>query len=163
MHLTYKLLIFLTLLLLVSGCSQKEESILKLPEDIPDFVKETDFDSIDWDHKAVRLSDHMIGNENKSGVIGIDMPSLQTQKWMWHLWGLENPVNKKFTVIGYHREMGTVHQVLTSGWTIGLSGENNGADAHTPSNVQIPEAGEWAFLQYIEGELFDTLVYKITE
>lgn len=104
MHLTYKLLIFLTLVLLVAGCSQKEESILKLPEDIPDFVKETDFDSIDWDHKAVRLSDHMIGNENKSGVIGIDMPSLQTQKWMWHLWGLENPVNKKFTVIGYHRK-----------------------------------------------------------
>ena len=105
----------------------------------------------------------MIGNENKSGVIGADMPSLEiNQKWMWHLWGIENPGNR-LTVVGFHRETGTVHQILTTGWTIGLGGENNGADAHTPSNVNIPKAGEWAILLYTDGELFDVLVYEINE
>lgn len=128
--------------------------------DIPTFVKATDLDRIDWSRKAVNLGGNIIGNENKSGVIGADMPSINNgQKWMWHLWGTENP--KQLTVVGYHREKGTFHQILTTGWSIGLGGPINGADAHMPSSVNIPMAGEWAILLYVDGELFDVLVYDI--
>lgn len=87
---------------------------------------------------------NIIGNENKSGVIGADMPIINiNQKWMWHLWGVEEPLETDLTVVGFHRDTRTVHQIITTGWTIGLGGENNGADAHAPSSVNIPKSGEW--------------------
>lgn len=157
--------IFLSMIFLVVGCSKNEkvESELVFPEDIPVFVKESDFEKIDWDKKAVTFADNIKGNENKSGVIGSDMPSLSVQKWMWHLWGIENPMATKLTIVGLHKVTGTVHQILTTGWTINLSGENNGADEHAPSNVKIPKAGEWAILLYTDEKLFDELVYEINE
>jgi hypothetical protein len=158
--------IFLSMLVLVVGCSSNEtvESKLTLPEDIPKFVEESDFEKVDWDRKAVTFNDNIIGNENKSGVIGADMPSINiNQKWMWHLWGVENPKETELTVVGFHRETGTVHQIITTGWTIGLGGENNGADAHAPSSVNIPKIGEWVILLYTDGKLFDKLVYEINE
>lgn len=160
------LLLFLSMLFYVGGCSKEDtiKSKLTLPEDIPDFVEVNDFEKIDWDKRAVKLNDHIIGNENKSGVIGADMPSVNiNQKWMWHLWGIENPRETKMTVVGFHRETKNVYRLLTDGWSIGLSVENNGADAHQPSSVNIPKAGEWAILLYTNGELFDILVYDIKE
>jgi hypothetical protein len=158
-------IIFLSMLYLVTGCSVNEtvDSKLLLPEGIPNFVAESDFKKIDWDKKAVNLADNMIGNENKSGVIGADMPSLQGQKWMWHLWGIEVPTTTTLTVVGFHKETATVHQILSSGWTTSLAGENNGADAHKPSSVTIPKAGEWAIMLYTNEELFDVLIYEIHE
>ena len=158
-------LIFFSMLFMILGCSKNEtvESKLTLPEDIPNFVEESDFEKVDWDKKSTTFNGNIIGNENKSGVIGADMPSLNGQKWMWHLWGVENPKETELTVVGFHRETGTVHQILTTGWTIGLGGENNGADAHAPSSVNIPKAGEWAVLLYTDGELFDKLVCEINE
>ncbi len=82
---------------------------------------------------------------------------------MWHLWGVEDPSTTNLTVVGLQKETGTVHQILTSGWTTKLAGENNGADAHTPSHVIIPKAGEWAILLYTDEELFDVLIYEINE
>lgn len=165
MKLKSMVFIFLSMLFLVVGCSKNEtvESKVILPKDIPEFVDESDFEKIDWDKKALTLDDNIIGNKNKSGVIGVDMPSLNGQKWMWHLWGIENPEETKLTVVGLHRETGTVHQILTTGWTINLAGENNGADAHAPSNVKIPKAGEWAILLYTDEKLFDELIYEINE
>ncbi len=165
MKLKFMVFIFLSMILLVVGCSKNEtvESELILPENLPYFVDESDFEKIDWDKKAITFDDNIIGNENKSGVIGADMPSLGGQKWMWHLWGIENPEATKLTVVGLHKETGTVHQILTTGWTITLSGENNGADAHAPSSVKIPMVGEWAILLYTDEKLFDELVYEIHE
>ncbi|MFJ7995276.1 hypothetical protein ACIQY5_24570 [Peribacillus frigoritolerans] len=40
-------------------------------------------------------------------------------------------------------------------------GKINGADASLPSNVDLPKAGKWALLVYIDGKLFDTLVMDI--
>lgn len=158
--------IFLSMLVLVVGCSSNEtvESKSTLPEDIPNFVKKSDFEKVDWDRKAVTFNDNIIGNENKSGVIGANMPSINiNQKWMWHLWGVEKPKETELTVVGFHRETGTVHQIITTGWTIDLEGGNNGADAHAPSSVNIPKSGEWAILLYTDGKLFDKLVYDINE
>lgn len=134
-----------------------------LPDNLPEFVQQNDFLQIDWDEKAVKFGDRgIIGNENKSGVIA-DMLSVNGQKWMWHLWGVENPENKKLTVVGYHKETGTVHQILRDAWNKRLAGPNNGADAHTPSSVKIPKAGEWSILLYTDDKLFDTLIFNIKE
>ncbi len=154
--------IMLGVCLFIVGCT-KEQTVL-LSEDIPNYVKESDFNSIDWEQKAVKFGDSgIIGNENKSGVIGADMPSLNGQKWMWHLWGNGNPVGKELTVVGFHKETETVYPILTTDWSLTLGGENNGADAHAPSSVQIPESGQWAILLYVDGKLFDTLIYEINE
>ncbi|XUX07613.1 hypothetical protein QM454_06050 [Sporosarcina sp. UB5] len=158
--------IFGVMLILLIGCStnEKVDGEFILPEDLPDFVAVSDLENINWNKKAVTFNRNIIGNENKSGVIGADMPSINTkQKWMWHLWGIEDPMATNLTVVGVHREASTVHPILTSGWTTGLAGENNGADAHTPSNVHIPKAGEWAILLYTNEELFDVLIYEINE
>jgi Domain of unknown function (DUF4871) len=129
---------------------------------IPNFVDTSVFQNIDWNRKAVYINNNILGNENKSGVIGADMPSINSpQKWMWHLWGIENPKETKLTVVGFHKETETVHQVLTTGWSISLGGAINGADAHTPSSVNLPLAGKWAMLLYVDGKLFDVLVYNI--
>ena len=93
----------------------------------------------------------------------MESPSLNGQKWMWHLWGIENTENAELTVVGFHKDTETVHQILVDGWTTMLGGQNNGADAHTPSSVKIPESGEWAMLLYANGKLFDTLIYQINE
>ncbi|MFZ3580013.1 hypothetical protein [Virgibacillus sp. DJP39] len=135
-----------------------------LPATIPVFVQTSDFEKIEWNRQAVDLGNNIIGNENKSGVIGADMPSINiNQKWMWHLWGIKNPNATDLTAVGFHKKTGTVHQIVTRGWTIGLGGENNGADAHAVSSVNIPTAGEWAVLLYVNEELFDILVYNIDE
>ena len=130
---------------------------------IPDFVEESDFEIIDWENKAVLFDDNIMGNENKSGVIGADMPSLTPQKWMWHLWGVNDPTNTKLTVVGFHKESQTIHQITTNGWNIPLAGPNNGADAHAPSTVKVPKPGEWAMFLYVDEKLFDILVYDINE
>jgi len=163
------LLMLVSMLFVVVACSSEEtiETNILLPESIPSFVQESDFTKIDWERKAVEFGDRrIIGNENKSGVIGADMPTLNGQKWMWHLWGVENV---ELTVVGFHKETQTVHQVLYNGpggdsyWTRQVGGENNGADAHMPSNIALPEKGEWAFLLYTNDGLFDILVYDINE
>jgi hypothetical protein len=135
---------------------------VSLPEDLPDHVQEHDFEKINWSRKATTFGRNIIGNENQSGIIGADMPSLTAQKWMWHLWDTNA---SELTVVGFHKESKTVHPVLNNGysWTIGLGGENNGADVHAPSAVTIPERGEWAFLLYADGELFDLIVLEINK
>lgn len=140
------------------------ENMGPVTEDLPSFVEESHFGKVDWNKKAVKFNGNIIGNENKSGVIGADMPSLNNnQKWMWHLWGIESIGQTKLTVVGLHRETNSIHQILSTGWTINLGGENNGADAHVPSSVNIPQPGEWAILLYTDGELFDILVFDINE
>ncbi|MED3561736.1 hypothetical protein [Bacillus xiapuensis] len=159
--------VLFSILIVLVACSSKEtvnEKIKKivLPKDIPTFVKESDFANIDWDKKAVKFGERssIFGNENKSGVIGVDMPSLNGQKWMWHLWGVDDA---DLTVVGFHKELQTVHKILVNGWTIHVGGPNNGADSHAPSAVKIPKSGEWAILLYTNGKFFDTLVYDIKE
>jgi hypothetical protein len=66
--------------------------------------------------------------------------------------------------VGFHRKTQKVYPILIGdSWTLKLMGPNNGADAHSPSSVKIPEKGEWAVLLYIDGKLFDTLIYEIKD
>lgn len=156
-------IVLFSVLLSLVGCKTIEKAVA-LPDDLPDFVQESDFKSINWDKKAVEFGDRgIIGNSNKSGVIGVDMPSLNTQKWMWHVWGIEEGRDNQLTIVGYHKDSNTLHPLLVNGWDIGLSGSVNGADAHAPSNVKIPKPGDWAILLYTNGSYFDTLIYDITD
>ncbi|TQR34269.1 hypothetical protein C7Y47_09840 [Lysinibacillus sphaericus] len=156
-------ILMVTVLLMLVGCTRHEKAVT-LPKDLPDFVQESDFKLIDWDKKAVEFGERgIIGNEDKSGVIGANMPSLNTQKWMWHIWGIAEDRDTKLTIVGYHKDSKTVHPILVDGWTIGLGGPVNGADAHRPSSVKIPKPGEWAILLYVNESYFDTLIYDIHE
>ena len=86
--------ILFSMLFVMAACTSNEtvKTDIVLPEGVPEFVQKGDFEQIDWEKKAVEFGDRdIIGNKNKSGVIGVDMPSLNNQKWMWHLWGIENP------------------------------------------------------------------------
>jgi hypothetical protein len=105
------------------------------PDGNPNFVRNEDLNSIDWERKAVEF-DGFFGNEGKSGIIG-DRSQVQNQKWMWHLWGVENPEGKTLTVVGVHREKRAIHKAMANGWSVLLGGPNNGADAHVPSSVTL--------------------------
>jgi hypothetical protein len=144
----------------ISRGSDQGEHMVNMPEDIPGFVQESDIGLVDWNRVAEPFGRNLVGNENKSGVIGMDMPSLEGQKWMWHLWETDA---EELTIVGFHRESKTIHPLLINGWTTELAGENNGADVHIASSVKIPERGEWAILLYADGELFDVLVYEFWE
>ena len=154
------LFILLLTLITAAGCTNQEVNI---PDTAPDFIQKSDFHNIDWQKKAVEFGEYgVIGNENKSGVIGADMPSLDRQKWMWHLWDV--PPNEELTIVGFHKETQKVSPLLLEdSWSLILSGPNNGADSHSPSSVRIPQKGEWAILLYIDNKLFDTLIYEINE
>ncbi len=155
-----KLFLLLICLVIVAGCTNQE---VKIPDTAPDFIQKSDFQNIDWQKKAVEFGEYgVVGNENKSGVIGADMPSLDRQKWMWHLWDV--PPNAEVTIVGFHKETQKVYPLLfEDSWSLKLSGPNNGADSHSPSSVKIPEKGEWAILLYIDDKLFDILIYDINE
>ncbi|GLC89522.1 hypothetical protein [Lysinibacillus piscis] len=151
-----------TLLLFVVGCQEKA---VTMPEDIPDFVQQSDITAIDWDRKAVHFGNlnNIVGNKDKIGVIGADTPSLNTQKWMWHLWGDAIHEDTKLTVVGYHKASNEIYPLLVDGWHTTLGGPNNGANAHAPTSVKVPKAGDWAVLVYADNHYFDTLVYTIND
>ncbi|MBM7694762.1 hypothetical protein JOC77_004239 [Peribacillus deserti] len=165
------------LLLGLAACSNEaetapakdEKSKVQSPIDTPEFVKNKDIDKIEWDKPAVTFmtntNSEMLGIPNKLGVLGPGLKKGEIQKLMWHFWGKERG---EMTVVGYHRKSSAVHPVLwdvdtkSSYWKAGrISGQNNGADAHMPSNVLLHESGTWAFLVYLDDQLFDTLVLEV--
>ncbi|MFJ5624862.1 DUF4871 domain-containing protein [Peribacillus loiseleuriae] len=162
-------LIFLSVLFLVVGCSSNEtvDSKLTLPEDIPNFVQESDFEKVDWDRTVTEFDtstrSDMVGNKNKLGIIGPELKPNEVEKWLWHFWGIDKG---EFTVVGYNQDTSKITPVLSDGaWSrngVG-GGKIEGADASMPSNVVLPEAGTWALLVYIDGKLFDTLIMDVKD
>lgn len=151
---------------LVLGACSLEENKVTIPEDAPEFVKKSDIESINWENKAVKFNDGMIGNKHKVGIIGANQPNTNEQKWMWHLWG-EDIQNATLTVLGYQPESNEIHPILFDHgseqmiWSQKLGPPHNGADVHMPSMVSVPKAGDWALLLYVDGEYFDTVVHEI--
>jgi hypothetical protein len=169
--------LFILCFFVLSGCESSKvqnSNEFSLPKDIPSFVKEKDLKKINWD-RTVTVFDtgtrnDMIGNKHKLGFIGPDLKSNEeldikpneAQKWLWHFWGIEKG---ELTVVGYNQDTSKITPVLSDGWSrngIG-GGKIEGADASMPSSVVLPEAGKWALLVYIEGKLFDILVFKINK
>ncbi|WP_226669783.1 DUF4871 domain-containing protein [Metabacillus litoralis] len=166
----YLLFIFL---IIFAGCEankvDKDNNSIKLPNNIPSYVKKEDIREIDWSQKAVEFDSdtgsEMFGVKDKVGIIGPMLKPNQVEKWMWHFWGVNEG---EMTVVGINRSTTKIYPILINGqskddrfWSKELAGEINGADYHTPSNVMISEAGEWAFMVYINGELFETFVMEV--
>ena len=161
--------IFFSVFFLLVGCSTNEtvDSKLALLEDLPDFVQKGDFEKVDWNRKVTEFDtgtrDDMVGNKNKIGIIGPELKPNKVEKWLWHFWGIDQG---ELTVVGYNKDTSKITPVLSDGvWSkdgVG-GGKIEGADASLPSNVVLPEAGKWALLVYIDGKLFDILVYEIKE
>ncbi|WP_430787102.1 hypothetical protein VBD025_15565 [Virgibacillus flavescens] len=173
MKLTILFTAFLVCLIVLVGCEtskvQKDQHsiTITLPEDIPSFITEKDFEKIDWNRKATELETGtgsvMFGNKNKLGIIGPELTPNNVEKWLWHFWGIEKG---ELTVVGYNQDNSKISTVFSGGyWSRnGIGGsEINGADASLPSNVMLPDAGKWALLVYIDGKLFDILVIDVQD
>ncbi len=84
-------------LFVVSGCTStkvqepQNPNKISLPEDIPDFVTEKDFEKINWDRTATEFdigtSSYMVGNKNKLGIIGPELKPNEVEKWLWWFLG----------------------------------------------------------------------------
>ncbi|MGM9927295.1 MAG: DUF4871 domain-containing protein [Bacillus sp. (in: firmicutes)] len=168
--------LFLCLFLLAGCVSEKDTEknvgkdgtqavAQKESEDMPSFVKEADFDQIDWNKVVTKIGtdgvSDIVGNSNKVGYIGSELQAKKVDKWLWHFFGKSQG---SLTVVAYHQETSTKVPILTRGYTTEVAaGAMNGADATMPSNVSLPKSGKWALLVYIDEELFDTLVINVKE
>ncbi|MGE7603566.1 hypothetical protein ACQKL5_13925 [Peribacillus sp. NPDC097675] len=159
-------------LLVISGCTltnvqeSEETEKVSVPDNTPSLM-EHDLDGIDWTRQAVEFNtatgDKLFGNENRLAFIGPALKANKVNKWLWHFWGIEK---SEATFVGYKRNTSKICPVLSDGeWSRSLTGSTgvNGAEMSMPSNVMLPEAGEWAILVYSDGELFDTLVVDVKE
>lgn len=158
-------------LFVISGCTSSEVQETKKTDEVslldetPSFVTDKDLDQIDWERKAVEFrtstNAKITGNENRLGIIGPELKANKVEKWLWHFWGMEKG---EVTFVGYHRDTSKIKPVLSEGeWSRELTGSSavNGAEVSLPTNVMLPEKGEWAILVYSDGELFDTLVMEV--
>lgn len=178
--------LFLSLLLFVGCVSDKDtekgvdknetQDVSKnetydIPSYAKRFVSEADFKQIDWNRMVTKIGSNgqsdILGNPNKVGFIsglGPEIEAKKLDKWLWHFYGIEQG---KLTVIGYHQETKKKEPILNNSWTIAEitgsknTGDSNGADATTVSNVLFSKSGKWALLVYIDEELYDTLVFDV--
>ncbi|ANC77506.1 hypothetical protein ABE65_012135 [Fictibacillus phosphorivorans] len=166
---------FILAIAFLMGCTSEEVSKKEvnketaLPLEISNTVNESDIQSIDWNNTATSFNtgtrSDMVGNKLKIGIIAPELKAKKIDKWMWHFWGIKEG---KLMIVGYNKKSSTVSPVLydvdskKNYWTKdGLGSEVNGADSHIPSNVLLNESGKWAFLVYIDNELFDILVMDL--
>ncbi len=111
------------------------------------------------------------------GRIGILAPggfiANKPNKYMWHFWGTKEELARTpFKVEAIDLNTGKKHQVLLEGmgtpnkkfvWEYTrLGGPNNGADAHLPSGLELPNPGTWKLNAYLGGELFGSVVVNVS-
>lgn len=166
---------FIFVLVFITGCnvlneeSKKSEvsvdgPTISMPEGIPSFVADRDFKEIDWNRTATEFDTgtgkDMFGYKDKIGIIGQEFKADQVEKWMWHIW-LKDTDKAEMTVVGYHQDSSKIIPVFSDGaWSKEIIGgvKVNDADLSTPSNVILPDNGKWAFLVYLDGKWFDTMI-----
>ncbi|WP_243549379.1 DUF4871 domain-containing protein [Priestia megaterium] len=172
------LMFFLVLIVVLSSCSSKKDtsaSEVVAPTNLedakaPSFVKQDDFNNINWDDKNSTFKSEnisMFGHKNKLGIIGSSLETDRTLKWFWNFWGVKNG---KLTVVAYHKETTTISSMLMNSntnkaqWSqTEIGGPTNGADATLPTTVKLSKPGKWALLVYLDDQLFDTIVIKVKE
>ncbi|GAA0136032.1 hypothetical protein YSY43_28730 [Paenibacillus sp. YSY-4.3] len=107
----------------------------------------------------------MIGEEGHIGFLYDDSDVMRfkpdkVQKYMWHLWGNEQELDGKFKVIASPEDGGEPVTVLAESY---LSGPNNGAMRHIPSQMSLPAKGMWKLDAYVGDLLFGTIFVKVHE
>ena len=106
----------------------------------------------------------LIGEEGRLGFVYDDSEFIRfypknVQKYMWHFWGTNQELEGRLKVLATHEnEQSSI--VLTEG---DLSGENNGADRHFPSNMSLPKSGIWKLDAYIGDDVFGSVFVQVHE
>ncbi|WLR46446.1 DUF4871 domain-containing protein [Halobacillus litoralis] len=95
-------------------------------------------------------------------VAFIDAPWVEgeAQKYMWHFWGSEDELTGPFKVTGTQMKTGETVTVFEARE---IAGPVNGADASLPSNMSLPESGEWKLETSMDGEAFGTILVHVKE
>lgn len=122
--------------LILFGCSNTAEKDVEVS---PKFVSE-----------GIKMQ----GIEGKIGILGPEFVANQANKHMWHLWGSKSDLNGKFKVDAINIKSGEKINPFTVDIPTSLGGPNNGADAHLPSSMKLPEPGIWPLNAYIDVMLF---------
>ncbi|MCM3719448.1 DUF4871 domain-containing protein [Fictibacillus phosphorivorans] len=177
------LLKILLLIIITIGCTNKEEtkvlqkesnkktevsdSPLKEESEAPVEFNEEILTNTSWNISPTFESGgfEFIGKPQKMGVINEPFKSEKTSKYMWHFWG-ENLPSGKLTVLGFKEGSKTAEPVLELDGKLvwasrELSGPNNGANAHIPSNMSIKNPGKWKLLVYIGETYIDNMVIEV--
>lgn len=149
------LIIAVVLSLVIAGCND-EESIEKKEKYIQH----------NWNESPLFEAGGytMIGEEGRLGFIYDDgevdrfYPN-KVQKYMWHFWGEEQELEGEVKITASH-ENDNEEIYVTGG---GLSGANNGAEKHMPSNMSLPKSGMWKLDAYIGDRLFGSIYVKVHE
>ncbi|MCA1011682.1 DUF4871 domain-containing protein [Halobacillus halophilus] len=137
------LLLILSLLFSVTGCSNEKEITAK---------EASYFETENYT---------MLGVEESAGFIvgeGENLVANQKDKYMWHLWDNHDLEGKAFKVTGVNLETND-KKTLVDG---SLAGPHNGADAHTPSNMEFPSEGTWELSVLVGGELFKKMTVEVS-
>lgn len=130
-------------LLILFGCSNTSE---KDAEVSPKFVSE---------------GIEMQGIEGKIGILGPDFVANQANKHMWHLWGNKADLDGEFKVDAINIKSGEKINPFIFDIPTSLFGPNNGADAHLPSSMKLPEPGIWQLSAYIDEKLFGSINIEV--
>ncbi|ASS76114.1 hypothetical protein CIG75_14875 [Tumebacillus algifaecis] len=136
-----KMVVALAFAVVLSGCFD-EELGLKEPQ-----ATVTDNDA--W----MESPTFMVGDYRMRGIEGkvafIDATfTAEGQKLMWHFWEEPEVVRGSFKVIGVQKETGEKVDVFAGP----LGGELNGAVAHAPSLVKLPQKGVWRLDVFVGAE-----------
>ncbi|MCR2808040.1 hypothetical protein [Paenibacillus soyae] len=123
-------------------------------------------DPMPWSPSPVFSSDSssMRGEEGKIGIIDVDFRAGQAQKVMWHFWGGVDSLDGPFQVKAVKEHSEAMIEVFSSApfsSANALAGALNGADRHTVSSIELPEAGKWRLLPYVGGRLLDPVVVEV--
>jgi hypothetical protein len=115
------------------------------------------------------------GVEGRIGILGPGgFKANSGNKYMWHFWGTKEELSRRpFKVEAIDLKTGEKHQVLLTemgtpnkklvwAYDSGLGGPNNGADAHLPSGLELPNPGRWKLDVYLGGELFGSVVVDVS-
>ncbi|MDI4647910.1 DUF4871 domain-containing protein [Cohnella hashimotonis] len=111
--------------------------------------------------KFVSTGIELQGIEGKIGILGPGFVANQANKYMWHLWGSKADLNGNFKVDAINLKTGNKVNPFTLNIPMLLGGPNNGADAHLPSTMKLPEPGVWQLNAYIDEKLFGSINVEV--
>ena len=137
----YKFILFSLLSVLVlTACTQNRDSVWK------------ESDTFQIDNYTLR------GEEQKIGFIDAAFKAGEEQKYMWHFWSEDKNLDGAFKVLAVKE---TDDDEILVFEAPGLGGSNNGADAHLPSTMSLPEEGMWRLDAYIDDRLYGSIFVRV--
>jgi hypothetical protein len=117
----------------------------------------------------------LLGVEGRIGILAPGgFKAGVANKYMWHFWGTKEELSRTpFKVEAIDLTTGEKHPVLLTEmgtpnkkqvweYDSGLGGPNNGANAHLPSGMELPNPGKWQLNAYLGGELFGSVIVDVT-